>query len=351
MSAGESEYREDPLTGKWVILAPDRGSRPSDFSRDQRWREAVPGWDSDCPFCPGNEDALTPIHDETAALSAEGYPESAHDVAWQVRAVANKFPAVTLREGSVSAREDNGLGRRMPGHGVHEVIVEHPRHDILFHELAVADTHEVVRMWRRRYAALLDRPGIEAVVLFRNHGPGAGTSLLHPHSQIVATSVAPPFAERLRECARNHHIATETCLLCDYLQREEAVGERLLFATDNFVVAAPYAPDSRCELLILPRNHTPDITAMTDAESEDLASVLIRAYGMLDAALSGPDSNLVFHAASRRHRDEPYSHWHARLRPRIGTPAGFELGSGISITPSLPERDAAVLRRHLHTTT
>ncbi|WP_446697790.1 DUF4931 domain-containing protein [Acetomicrobium sp. S15 = DSM 107314] len=26
------------------------------------------------------------------------------------------------------------------------------------------------------------------IILFRNHGPTAGTSLIHPHSQIIVTS-------------------------------------------------------------------------------------------------------------------------------------------------------------------
>lgn len=34
-------------------------------------------------------------------------------------------------------------------------------------------------------------------------------------------------------------------------------------------------------------------------------------------------------------------------RPRLTTRAGFEIGSGISINPSLPEEDAAVLKAAL----
>ena len=40
----------------------------------------------------------------------------------------------------------------------------------------------------------------------------------------------------------------------------------------------------------------------------------------------------------------PALHWHLRILPQVTVPAGFELGSGLAINPSLPEEDAAVLR-------
>jgi UDPglucose--hexose-1-phosphate uridylyltransferase len=41
---------------------------------------------------------------------------------------------------------------------------------------------------------------------------------------------------------------------------------------------------------------------------------------------------------------EPPIHWHLQIRPRLTTPVGFEMGTGISINPSLPENDAAFLK-------
>jgi galactose-1-phosphate uridylyltransferase len=36
--------------------------------------------------------------------------------------------------------------------------------------------------------------------------------------------------------------------------------------------------------------------------------------------------------------------WHIQIHPRLTQPAGFELGSGMSINPVLPEEAAALLR-------
>ncbi len=38
-------------------------------------------------------------------------------------------------------------------------------------------------------------------------------------------------------------------------------------------------------------------------------------------------------------------HWFLRIVPRLTVQAGFEVGAGMNINPSLPESDAAYLRR------
>ncbi|MEQ8958714.1 MAG: galactose-1-phosphate uridylyltransferase, partial [Coleofasciculus sp. C2-GNP5-27] len=56
-----------------------------------------------------------------------------------------------------------------------------------------------------------------------------------------------------------------------------------------------------------------------------------------------PDYNYVINTAARYKAEEPQVHWYCQISPRLTTPAGFELGSGISINPSLPEVDADFL--------
>ncbi|MBP1697118.1 MAG: galT, partial [Deltaproteobacteria bacterium] len=41
---------------------------------------------------------------------------------------------------------------------------------------------------------------------------------------------------------------------------------------------------------------------------------------------------------------EDYYHWHLQIIPRLTTPAGFEMGSGIYINVSFPEETAQFLR-------
>ncbi len=49
------ELRKDPIVGRWVIIATERGKRPSDFGRIESPRKG--GF---CPFCPGNESKTPP---------------------------------------------------------------------------------------------------------------------------------------------------------------------------------------------------------------------------------------------------------------------------------------------------
>jgi len=41
---------------------------------------------------------------------------------------------------------------------------------------------------------------------------------------------------------------------------------------------------------------------------------------------------------------EPHFHWHLKILPRLTTPAGFEIGSGMYINIALPEENAQFLR-------
>jgi diadenosine tetraphosphate (Ap4A) HIT family hydrolase len=77
------------------------------------------------------------------------------------------------------------------------------------------------------------------------------------------------------------------------------------------------------------------------ARKEALQEVLAQLY----TKLSDPDYNYAINTSSQFGSEEPHVHWHLQIRPRLITPAGFEMGTGISINPSLPENDAAFLNK------
>ena len=47
--------------------------------------------------------------------------------------------------------------------------------------------------------------------------------------------------------------------------------------------------------------------------------------------------------APHGNEEKDYFRWHIRVLPRVTTPAGFELGSGMSINTTMPEDAAAFL--------
>jgi UDPglucose--hexose-1-phosphate uridylyltransferase len=75
-----------------------------------------------------------------------------------------------------------------------------------------------------------------------------------------------------------------------------------------------------------------------------LAEILKVALLKLHTALDNPDFNLTIDDVPRGEEDQEYFRWHMRILPRLSTPAGFELGSGMSINTVLPEEAAAFLR-------
>src|SRR5215207_7433981 len=80
MGAGP-EWRFDPLTGRRVLISPDRGDRPIRPT-------------GDCPFCEGRE-AETPPE-----VLAYRHPGSApNGPGWRVRVVPNRYAAVRLDVG------------------------------------------------------------------------------------------------------------------------------------------------------------------------------------------------------------------------------------------------------------
>ena len=49
------ELRKDPVSGRWIIIATERSTRPSDFKSGP---QPIKG--GFCPFCEGNEDKTPP---------------------------------------------------------------------------------------------------------------------------------------------------------------------------------------------------------------------------------------------------------------------------------------------------
>lgn len=324
-----TELRLDPTVRNWVIVAPERGSRPDAF-RGRRREDTTAG--ASCPFCPGREAETPP---EMFRLPDEGG-------GWRLRVIPNKFAALS-GDGSREHVIDPLGFISMPGRGQHEVVVESPQHGW---DLAMADEREVLDVlatYRARHRALRDAAAA-VVVIFRNHGPGAGTSLPHPHSQIVAPPVVPLLVRHRFDVAMQHHDDTGRCLYVEILDRELADGRRIVAQNDGFVAFQPFASAAPFETWLMPRTHRASFADADDDELARLASLLRDVLRGLRDLLDDPDYNYVIQSAPPGDEDRPYFLWHLQIVPRLSTPAGFELGSGISINPSSPEASAAALR-------
>lgn len=328
-----SEIRQDPTTKEWVIMARERAKRPHDFVRQQAEAEP-PAFEPSCPFCPGNE-AMTPPE----ILSYRDHETQS----WRVRAFANKFPALAP-EGSTMRREEEGFFLGMDGVGVHEVIVETPVHNkplALMEDSGVAD---VLFAYQERYNALSRVPFIKLIIIFKNHGPSAGTSLEHPHSQLVATPVVPRHIRMQYEVAIRYYDNTGRCLHSDLVGHELRIGKRVVMETERFVVFHPFASHQPFETWIVPKAHQACFGNASAEDLEDLAHVLRITLLKLYRGLNNPDFNYVMDTAPVGDENKDYYLWHLRIIPRLTEMAGFEIGSGIYINTALPEETAKFVR-------
>jgi UDPglucose--hexose-1-phosphate uridylyltransferase len=260
-----------PLTGDPVIVAPHREQRPNVFRGDA------------CPFCPGHEQETPP------AVVTEGEP-------WRVRVFPNKYPATEW----------------------HEVIVESPRHDDGFDDLAPADAARAleIALERRR---VLARDAAH-VSLFKNHGALAGASISHLHSQILGTPFVPPRVAREAAAFENG------CPLCD-------LQEPLIEETKHYRWVAPRGSPFAYQQWIVPHAH-----AAEPGEPHELAR-LLQASARAMRSLAGA-FNWIFMTFPRATR----GHWYVEIFPRTTMVAGFEIGSGTGINTVTAESAAGVLR-------
>jgi len=320
-----SELRQDPITRDWVIINPARALRPHDGSG-----EAAP-----CPFCPGHEQHATEAVDAIAGP----------DGRWLVRALPNKYPVLSTPPQEGPGGTPKGAGRRLAGRGYHEVIVESPDHETTLGVMPVDQARRVLEMYARRYRALAARDGnVRQVVLFRNQGRLAGTSLTHPHSQIVATPAVSPETRRRVNDEIAFFDERGRCGLCQVLEDERAAGERVVLETASFLTKAPYASRNPYQLHVVPLRHCPSFDEVEPGELDDLAQHLTRVVAALRACLGEPHFNLVVSSPPLDVVHRSASHWYIEILPRVTTPAGFELGSRIIVNVKAPEQAARELR-------
>jgi UDPglucose--hexose-1-phosphate uridylyltransferase len=328
-----SEYRQDPLSRRWVIVGSDRAARPNEFIEPPVCRQPGP-----CPFCIGHESDTPPAVAEYPAPGGKG---------WLVRVVPNKYPAVTADEaicpkclplGSSLPEGD------IPGFGCHEVIIESPRHVVSLAELTPAEAEAVFLAYRDRIRAHQATGQFRYVQIFKNVGPGAGASLEHVHSQLVALPGVPEVVAQELASSGEYFTQHGRPLLPDLIERELAAGERIVAMTEHFVAFCPAAGRFPYETWVAPRRHNPRFETAQDDELGELSRLMGDLIGRIERAAAGAPYNCVLHSAPFDTPAHDHYHWHIEIIPRLTKVAGFEWGTGCFINPLPPEAGAAQLR-------
>jgi len=327
------ELRKDPVIGRWVIIAGERGHRPNPFRHYPSTVESG----KTCPFCPGHEEVTPP--EVLVYRFDEGGPNAS---GWSTRVVPNRFPALRI-EGDLD-KSGEGLYDRMRGIGAHEVVIETPDHHIDPAGYTAQQFVRVINAYRDRMTDLLRDGRFRYVLVFKNHGAAAGATLSHPHSQIIALPVVPIRMQSELKGAGQYFEYRGRCIYCDILSQEIADARRLVVQNTHFVAFTPFASRFPFEISILPRNHDAFFWEIGKEQMESLAEVLQDVLRRYKVALRDPPYNYVIHTAPPGYPTPERHHWQVEVIPKLTEVAGFEWGSGFFINPMAPEEAADRLR-------
>lgn len=335
-----SELRFDVASEDWVVIATGRAKRPDRFKKETKKIERTPP--EDCPFCKINtqEPATLVFVDGEKIEFKKGkkVPDN-----WTTVSIPNKYPAF-MPEGEVKEVNEGPVYKKMDAVGFHEVVVTRD-HDKPMGALPLKKVKELIEVYHSRYKEMAKEPFVKYVAIFQNHGPEAGASIYHPHSQIISTPLIDTDLKTALSNSKNYYEENGKCVYCEMMKWEEKAKERIVFENEEFMVLCPFASKIAFEMIITPKEHGARFRALKEKQKQPLAEAFKEALGRLYKGLGNPSYNFYLHSAPCDEGGHPYYHWHWTILPRTAIHAGFELGAEMEISVIEPEKAADYLRK------
>lgn len=323
------QLRQNIITGDWVVIAPERAKRPTDFiTADTVRKESKVS----CLFC---------LHGKV--YKQENLKEFETK---NVYVVKNKFPAFVENLKFCSPRSykiENDFYRVKPSVGGHDVIVikEHEQH---LPKFTVEIWQELLLSFRRRYDYFRKTCNVEYSMAIYNHGAEAGQSIEHPHAQLFASNIVPNLVTKEIHGSQRYFEKNGQCVFCNLIEHEERQKIRILYNSPDFLAFTFYAARFPFEIWILPKNHESTFEHQNKDLDTALSKCLIEVLGQLNKTLNDPSLNIFFHTTPNSLSDTKFYHWHLEIAPRLAKYGGFELGSQVIIDVVSPEKAAQFLR-------
>jgi UDPglucose--hexose-1-phosphate uridylyltransferase len=337
-----NEFRKDYLLDRWVVIATERGRRPTDFAKQKREKTKV----GVCPLCPSNEHMTPPavlVYLKSGRTIQKAKDENGfRHKDWLIRCIPNLYPAFAppkekLTQKQIMKAEDLALA---VGH--HEVLVESPDHNEHPADARISQLIHVINAYIDRIRELSAKPYVRYVSIFRNHGSEAGASLSHAHSQIIATPFIPKIVKEELKASKKFWKRNNRCIFCNILEKERK-GPRFILENSDYAAFTPWASVHPLEFWIFPKRHEATLLEMSQGEVKAFARTLKECFSGLKK-LNDPPYNFGFHLTLNKNSCEHY-HWHLEVYPKLAIWAGFEKSTGIYINTVTPEAAAESLRK------
>ncbi|MEZ6043614.1 MAG: hypothetical protein R3C20_24210 [Planctomycetaceae bacterium] len=340
-----NEIRTDVLTGRRVIVAQGRESRPNAHSRDPELDRSVD------PFAEGSE-SETP----SERLAWRDISSSPNQPGWKLRVVPNRYPAVTdstaLPSPGLTSNQSHTVSDMQAlfpvehAIGEHDVVIECPDLRTRLIDLTPEEVALVLQAWSRRIGQLRVMNKYTGIAAFRNEGFSAGGSLAHAHSQIAATADLMPLQAARVHQAEAFLNRTGRELVEELMQAELASGMRIVHEDHEWIWMCPFASRTSWHVRVIPRINQSMISGcfdkLSDHQLERLAQQLRALMIAMHHELGSFSHNLALVHAPLTSAGS--FRWMLEVLPRRGRIAGWELLTDVDIVTTAPETAAAKLR-------
>ncbi len=337
-----SEFRQDPVSGDWILLAPFRskghkfeGRAKTEFSKDK------------CPFeNPSKFGNAPPVlvyqkeakNDPSTSLGILSLSKD-----WFLQIIPNKYPAVG--HGDCNLIHQKGLYKTQTGVGFHELVIFRD-HNRYLADFTKEEIKKVLLAYQERYKSLAKEKYVKYISIFHNHGKEAGSTMPHPHSQILALPIMPPDVNHSLNGSRRYFNKHNKCVHCQMLAQELKEKKRIIYQNKDMVVIIPFVSRTEFEIRIFPKKHVAYFDKIKSEELEFLADALKFAFLKIYKKLKDPAFNFFIHTAPTiRNQNYNYYHWHIEILPKFDIIGGFELGTGMDIITIAPEKAAEILKK------
>ncbi|MDP3992766.1 MAG: galactose-1-phosphate uridylyltransferase [bacterium] len=322
------QLRQNIITGDWVVIAPERAKRPSEFVSAS---QPTPTSKEKCPFCPANDN----------------YTKNrlAHYETDLVYVIPNKYPAFVedpTRCSDRSFKVENDFFVAKPSLGGHDVIIVKD-HDRPLPKFDHSTWRDLLVMIKKRYEHFDKLCNNDYTMAIYNEKSAAGASIVHPHAQVFSSNIIPNLISReLAECQHYFELNSRSPF-DDVISHEQKFEKRIIAENEHYIAFVQYAARFPFETWILPKYQASRFDKISAAQLASLIPVLAKAMTKINLALNEPALNFYIHSAPNSLEEAEYYRWHLEIAPRLGNFGGYEMGSGVVIDVFSPEVAAEYL--------
>lgn len=321
------QLRQNIITGQWVVMAPERAKRPTDYVTADTVKYQSK---TECNFCVDKnivyKESIKKYETDSIYIVPNKYPAFVEDGDEQVR----------------SYKVENEYYRARPSTGGHDVVVVKD-HDTELPHFTKKIWIDLLESFKKRYQYFDHEKNVAYTMPIYNHGREAGASIEHPHAQIFASNIIPNEIATEIHHTEKYYEHNGACVFCDIINHEKKFKERVIFENKDFIAFTFYAARFPFEIWVMPKIHQSRFEEEANSKFSHLADCLIDVFAKLNSTLNDPPVNFFIHNLPNTIVESDYYHWHLEIAPRITGYGGFEMGSGTIIDVFSPEIAAKFL--------